>query len=140
MEPVGSNDGYGDSNATILIAEDHKINMLLVKTMIGKILPGARIVEAVNGINAIQEYKITNPDIIFMDIQMPEMNGYEATSEIRKLEQGKRIPIIALTAGTVVGEREKCLNAGMDDYLTKPVLKDTLQETINKWLLPYQTS
>lgn len=140
MEPGLSNDGYGESNITVLIAEDHKINMLLVKTMLGKILPNAIIVEAVNGIDAIREYSANTPDIVFMDIQMPEMNGYESTKQIRKLENEKRIPIIALTAGTVVGEREKCIDAGMDDYLTKPVLKDTLQETINKWLPKYQTS
>jgi CheY-like chemotaxis protein len=140
VEPVTTNTGYSESNARILIAEDHKINMLLVKTMLGKILPNAIIIESVNGMDAIQEYKATDPDIIFMDIQMPEMNGYEATRQIRKLENARRIPIIALTAGTVVGEREKCIDAGMDDYLTKPVLKDTLQETINKWLLKYQTS
>ncbi|MNL71742.1 Signal transduction histidine-protein kinase BarA [compost metagenome] len=69
-----------------------------------------------------------------MDIQMPEKNGYEATREIRQLETDRRVPIIALTAGTVVGEREKCIEAGMDDYLTKPVLKDTLEEAIHKWL------
>ena len=73
------------------------------------------------------------PDLILMDIQMPEMNGYEATMQIRKTETGKRIPIIALTAGTVKGEREKCLDAGMDDYLTKPILKDTLEAAIKKW-------
>jgi CheY-like chemotaxis protein len=140
IEPVLSSERYGESNIKILIAEDHKINMLLVKTMLGKILPNAIIVEAVNGIDAIRAYGASSPDIVFMDIQMPEMNGYESTKEIRKLENEKRIPIIALTAGTVVGEREKCIDAGMDDYLTKPVLKDTLQETINKWLPKYQTS
>jgi len=62
------------------------------------------------------------------------MNGYEATREIRRAEGRSRVPIIALTAGTVVGEREKCIEAGMDDYLTKPVLKDTLEASIRKWL------
>ena len=120
---------------TVLIAEDHKINMLLVKTMLGKILSNVTMIEAVNGKEAVKLYEETKPDIIFMDIQMPEVNGYEATQEIRKLESGRRIPIIALTAGTVVGEREKCIAAGMDDYLTKPVVKDTLQETLSRWLL-----
>ena len=68
-----------------------------------------------------------------MDIQMPEMNGYEATREIRQAGS-PHVPIIALTAGTVVGEREKCIEAGMDDYLTKPVLKDTLEAAVRKWL------
>ncbi|MCE7065988.1 PAS domain-containing hybrid sensor histidine kinase/response regulator [Dyadobacter sp. CY326] len=124
----------GADKFVVLIAEDHKINMLLVKTMLGKILSNVTMVEANNGNEAIRLYKETDPDIIFMDIQMPEMNGYEATRQIRILESGKRIPIIALTAGTVVGEREKCIDAGMDDYLTKPVVKDTLHNTIQKWL------
>jgi CheY-like chemotaxis protein len=68
-----------------------------------------------------------------MDIQMPEMNGYEATKEIRKLQE-KHIPIIALTAGTVLGEKEKCINAGMDDYASKPFVKDTLERIISKWI------
>ncbi|MNY78348.1 Sensor histidine kinase RcsC [compost metagenome] len=66
---------------------------------------------------------------------MPEMNGYEATREIRQGAGHAHVPIIALTAGTVVGEREKCIEAGMDDYLTKPVLKDTLEAAVRKWLL-----
>ena len=117
----------------ILVVEDHLINMLLVKTMLRKVLPGVTIFEAVNGVQAVEQYLAKAPDLIFMDIQMPEMNGYEATMQIRKAETGKRIPIIALTAGTVKGEREKCLNAGMDDYLTKPILKDTLEVAIQKW-------
>jgi len=130
----GKESTYTNQDVTILIAEDHKINMLLVKTMLEKILPNVRMIEAVNGKEAIKAFQESDPDIIFMDIQMPEMNGYEATGAIRMLETEKRIPIIALTAGTVVGEREKCIEAGMDDYLTKPVVKDTLQEAIQKWL------
>ena len=119
----------------VLIAEDHKINMLLAKALLSKILPNVTIIEAADGKEAVRLYQETKPDIILMDIQMPEMNGYEATVQIRKLESGKRIPIIALTAGTVVGEREKCIEAGMDDYLTKPVVKDILEEAIHAWLL-----
>ncbi|WP_439557749.1 PAS domain S-box protein, partial [Dyadobacter sp.] len=127
-----------DSQVTVLIAEDHQINMLLVKSMLLKIIPHARIIEAANGKEAIDAFHKTNPEIVFMDIQMPEMNGYEAARRIRKMERNKRVPIIALTAGTVVGEREKCIDAGMDDYLTKPVLKDTLEEAIFKWLIKTQ--
>jgi CheY-like chemotaxis protein len=66
---------------------------------------------------------------MFLDIQMPVMNGYETATAIRKLEDGKNpVPIIALTAGTVVGEKERCLEAGMSDYITKPVLKVTIQK------------
>nr|WP_295925294.1 PAS domain-containing hybrid sensor histidine kinase/response regulator [uncultured Dyadobacter sp.] len=132
-QQVDSN-GYDNRPATILIAEDHKINMLLVKSMLGKILPQSDLVEAANGKEAVSEFFRVRPDLVFMDIQMPEMNGYEATREIRLTESDTHVPVIALTAGTVVGEREKCIEAGMDDYLTKPVLKDTLETAIRKWL------
>jgi CheY-like chemotaxis protein len=69
-----------------------------------------------------------------MDVQMPIMNGYEATQEIRKTTKGRHIPIIALTAGTVVGEREKCLEVGMNDYASKPILKEVLEGIVSKWL------
>ncbi len=126
-------ENYEAGDVKILIAEDHKINMLLVKSMLGKILPGSELIEAANGREAIEAFRRTSPDIVFMDIQMPEMNGYEATREIRQAGS-PHVPIIALTAGTVVGEREKCIEAGMDDYLTKPVLKDTLEAAVRKWL------
>ncbi|SDD76430.1 PAS domain S-box-containing protein [Dyadobacter soli] len=129
-----SGETYETGEVKILIAEDHKINMLLVKSMLGKILPGSELIEAANGKEAIEAFRRTSPDIVFMDIQMPEMNGYEATREIRQAD-GPHVPIIALTAGTVVGEREKCIEAGMDDYLTKPVLKETLEAAVRKWLL-----
>lgn len=134
----GNKDFREERPVNVLVAEDHKINMLLVKSMLSKILPNINLIEAANGREAVTEYQRAVPDIVFMDIQMPEKNGYEATREIRQLENGKRVPIIALTAGTVVGEREKCIEAGMDDYLTKPVLKDTLEDAIRKWLFKLQ--
>ncbi|MFC6192002.1 PAS domain S-box protein [Dyadobacter subterraneus] len=119
---------------TILIAEDNKINMILVKTFLNKILANARLVEAANGKEAVKLFESEKPDLVLMDVQMPEMNGYEAATEIRKLEKGKRIPILALTAGTLKGEKERCVDAGMDDYLTKPILKETLQAVLAQWL------
>ena len=83
--------------------------------------------------DAIEKFKENKVDIIFMDVQMPNMNGYEATRKIREL-QTEKIPIIALTAGTVVGEREKCIEVGMDDYASKPIIKDTLELVIAKWV------
>ena len=74
-------------------------------------------------------------DIILMDIQMPIMNGYEAATEIRKIPKYQNVPIIALTAGILNGEREKCLEYGMKDYLSKPILAKDLQEMIQKWVL-----
>ena len=117
----------------VLIAEDNKINMLLAKTLIKQILPNSVLIEAVDGLDAIEKFKKNDVDIILMDVQMPNMNGYEATKKIREL-QTTRIPIIALTAGTVVGEREKCIEVGMDDYASKPIIKDTLELVIAKWV------
>jgi CheY-like chemotaxis protein len=118
----------------VLIAEDNPINMLLATTIVKKIVPTAVVTEANNGKEAIEMCKRILPDIIFMDIQMPEVNGYEATQEIRKLTPDIRIPIIALTAGNVKGEKEKCMAAGMDDFVTKPFVEDNIVTVMNQWL------
>lgn len=118
----------------ILIAEDNPVNMLLVKSIFENILPNARLVEAENGLIAIEKFKALTPDIVFMDVRMPEKNGYEVATEIRSLETKTRTPIIALTAGTAKGEREKCLASGMDDYLSKPVVQDSILKAVRKWL------
>jgi len=118
----------------ILIAEDQPVNMLLITTIITNILPTAQIFKAPNGREAIALLGKANPDLIFMDIQMPEMNGYDTAQAIRSMETVKRVPIIALTAGTVKGEREKCLAAGMDDYVTKPFVENTIRQMFTKWL------
>lgn len=118
----------------ILIAEDNQVNMLLIKSIFENILPVAKLVEAENGLLAIEKFKSTTPDIVFMDIRMPEKNGYEAASEIRSLETLSRTPIIALTAGTEKGERQKCLDAGMDDYISKPVVQNSILQAIYRWL------
>ncbi|HEV7382764.1 MAG TPA: response regulator, partial [Dyadobacter sp.] len=123
-----------EQGITILIAEDHAINMLLVKTMLNKINPDYKIIEARNGLEAVEAFKIYKPDLVLMDIQMPEMNGYEASIAIRKMRSGTHVPIIAITAGTVKGERERCIDSGMNDYLSKPVLKDVLDDAIRTWI------
>ena len=82
----------------------------------------------------LDDYQEFMPDIIFMDVQMPEMNGNEATMAIRKLEKGTPIPIIALTAGTQSEERETCIKAGMNDFITKPFVSPVIVEVIHKWL------
>lgn len=119
----------------VLIVDDDIINMSLAKTIVKSILPNSQITEAENGMEAIELFRKENPDIILMDIQMPEMNGYEATKEIRKMETKKRTPIIAITAGTKPGDKEKCFTAGVDDYLTKPIVKDTIEQAIKVWLI-----
>ncbi|MGL2964879.1 PAS domain S-box protein [Flavobacterium sp. RSB2_4_14] len=125
-----------NENKTIFIVEDNQINMLLAKTLIKRILPNAEVIELENGKKALEKIKNVLPDLILMDIQMPEMNGYDATVEIRKLPNTKHIPIIALTAGTVMGEKEKCIEYGMNDYIPKPIDKDLLKKIIEENLLP----
>lgn len=123
------------SKPKIIIAEDNTVNMFLTKTLVKKVMPSAEIMEAKTGIECIDLYKTHQPSLIFMDIQMPEMNGYEATTSIRSLEKTSRIPIIALTAGNVKGEKEKCLELGMDDFIVKPINQKSIYEILKKWLI-----
>jgi PAS domain S-box-containing protein len=121
-------------NYKILIAEDNKINMLLAKTLVKKIVDNCTIIEATNGYDAVVLSDIELPDLILMDIQMPIQNGYDATLEIRKNEKTKYIPVIALTAGVLNGEKEKCISHGMSDYITKPIVHIDLENVLHKWL------
>ena len=118
---------------TILVAEDNEVNMLLARTIIRHIAPNATVMEAINGAVAFEMFKHRTPDMVLMDVQMPDMNGYEATRQIRSLPTGKQVPIVALTAANVKGEKERCIEAGMDDYITKPFLEDTLRELFRKY-------
>lgn len=118
----------------ILVAEDNEINMHLTKSFISDLNPEAVFIEASNGEEAMEMFQSEHPDIILMDIQMPKVNGYVAAERIRQMETGIEIPIIALTAGSLPGEKEKCLEVGMNDYLTKPLLKKNLAMILNKWL------
>jgi PAS domain S-box-containing protein len=118
----------------ILIAEDNKINMLLARTLIHKILKNSELIEVTNGYDVVIMAEQEMPDLILMDIQMPIQNGYNATLEIRKIEKLKHIPIIALTAGVLNGEKEKCMEHGMSDYITKPIVQSELEKVVNKWL------
>ncbi|WP_031455676.1 PAS domain S-box protein [Flavobacterium chungangense] len=122
------------NNFTFLIVEDNKVNMLLLKTIIKNLYSNASIHECENGYEAVKEFEKINPDLIFMDIQMPIMNGYETTLAIRNSAKGKQIPIIAVTAGTEKEERNKCIASGMNDYIPKPIMKGAVEETLTKWL------
>lgn len=122
------------SDKKILVVEDNRINMLLVKTLLKSILPGSTILEASDGEKAIKMYKKEKLDLILMDIQMPHKNGYQTTAEIKHLKKYNNIPIIALTAGIMLGEKEKCLESGMDDYVSKPIIRCNLEEVLYKWL------
>ncbi len=116
----------------ILVVDDNKINMLLTKTLVQNQLPNSHVLEATNGLEALEIAKIERPDVIFMDIQMPIMNGYEATVEIKKILP--KTIIIALTAGIITGEKEKCIDIGMNDFIVKPIEKNIFEETIIKWV------
>ncbi|WP_256623304.1 PAS domain S-box protein [Methanolobus chelungpuianus] len=138
-EEKGHEAGKRYQECSILIAEDNVINMALASTIISGLLPRARLIKATDGRQAVRAFKDTGPDMIFMDIQMPELSGYDASRAIRKIEadtggNDRRVPIIALTAGTVKGEKERCLEAGMDDYTTKPVVAATIRSLMCKWL------
>ena len=122
-------------NYKIMVAEDNPVNKYLVKTIITKLLPKAEILEVDNGQEAVDLYKTTPLDLILMDIQMPVLSGFEASQKIRTLENSeKRVPIIAVTAKTVKGIQENCLEFGMDDYVTKPLVLETLKNVFVKYL------
>lgn len=119
----------------VMVVEDNEINLMLTLTVLKDLLPSSSIMPAKNGVEAVDIFSNNDLDIIFMDIQMPGKDGYAVTREIRELEQGgKKVPIIALTAGIVKGEKERCMEAGMDDYLSKPVDEEYLIHKLTKWL------
>jgi signal transduction histidine kinase/CheY-like chemotaxis protein len=113
---------------SVLIVEDNEMNLLLIRTMLEKLYPESLLLVASSGEAAIKRAMEHKPDLILMDIQMPEMDGREATSKLR--EMGVNVPIIACTANAAAGERERCLEAGMTDYLTKPISRQALRDVI----------
>jgi CheY-like chemotaxis protein len=116
----------------ILVAEDNDVSRLLVVRLLAK--QGHTVTETRTGREAFTSYEQGTFDLILMDVQMPDMDGFEATAEIRGRERltGEHIWIIALTANAIKGDRERCLNAGMDDYLTKPIQPDELRAAIRR--------
>ena len=120
----------------ILLVEDHEINREVICNQLTDL--GCHVSHAGNGQEAIAQFKTGSFDLILMDCQMPVMNGYEATLEIRSWEEQKnkikRIPIIALTAHVTVEDRRNCLNCGMDDYLGKPFKSEMLKSKMVSWL------
>ena len=115
----------------ILLAEDNQVNQKLAVRLFEK--AGHEVVIANNGLEAVEMFKTQSVDVIFMDIQMPAMGGLEATKKIRELEKatGEHIPIIAMTAHAMKGDREKCLNAGMDGYISKPIRPQELYKALD---------
>jgi PAS domain S-box-containing protein len=122
----------------ILVAEDINMNMVLVRTMIRQIIPDAIVLEASNGMIALEQIQLQAVDLVLMDVQMPEMDGLAATRALRTYEMAddtrRRTPVVALTAGALDTERKRCLESGMDDFLSKPIEIVPLRETLEKWL------
>ncbi len=130
---TGSQDA---SRGTALVVEDNATNLALARTILEK--AGYRVVTAGDGYQALAYLKALRspsdrPDVIFIDIQMPGIDGITATRSIRGMNTWKEVPIIAMTAHAMRGDREKCLAAGMNDYLSKPVRKEELLEAAAKW-------
>ncbi len=122
-------------NWTVLLAEDNAVNRLVASGVL--VRQGHTVVEAVNGVVALDLVRQRRFDIILMDVQMPEMDGYEATKRIRQWDaaMGRHTPILALTAHAMAGDRELCLNAGMDDYITKPLDARALLQKMESLIL-----
>ncbi len=116
----------------ILVAEDSELNFILFNEILDTL--GLKCDWVINGKEAVEAYLTADYDLIFMDCQMPVMNGYEATKQIRETSVGKKhIPIIAMTAYAMKGDKEKCLAAGMDEYLSKPLNIKDITDLISKY-------
>jgi CheY-like chemotaxis protein len=144
--PSVSRDGFEQRRASfaertggrpirVLIAEDNPVNQKVAATILEKI--GAHADVAANGREAFDMSGSVRYDLILMDCQMPELDGYDAARAIRQREGGgPRVPIVAMTADAMAGSRERCLAAGMDDYIVKPVRMEEVFDTLMRWIPP----
>jgi signal transduction histidine kinase len=129
-------DRAGRNDVSILLVEDNAANMRVTQALLETL--GCRVTQARNGLEAVGLYRENTFDMVLMDCQMPEMDGYEATRAIRHIEgfQGRRTPIVALTAHAMEGSREASLDSGMDDQITKPLTMAILTRKLLEWLIP----
>ncbi|MCX6899578.1 MAG: response regulator [Verrucomicrobia bacterium] len=119
--------------ARVLVAEDNVANQKVAARLLEKL--GCRVDVAATGAEAVRLLRLLSYDIVFMDCQMPEMDGYEATREIRRQKGlNRKVPIVAMTANAMAGDREGCLAAGMDDYVAKPVELEQIVEVLKRWV------
>jgi CheY-like chemotaxis protein len=123
-------------DAKVLLVEDNPINQMVAQKMLEKV--GLKPVLANNGVEALKLLDEQSFDLVLMDCQMPELDGFDATREIRKQDiraiNSQPVPVVAMTANVMSGDRERCLEVGMDDYIGKPVQRDQLTAVLNKWL------
>jgi len=117
----------------VLVVEDYFINQELIQGILK--MMDCDVDVAINGFDAVKIFKNKHFDLILMDIHLPIKDGYQTTGEIRQLgEKGKNVAIVAVTANAMRGDKEKCLDAGMDDYISKPIDFDLLEEILHKFL------
>jgi CheY-like chemotaxis protein len=125
----------GNPTLDILVAEDNEVNQLVFDQILRPLDYTFRIVA--DGRRAVETWNIRRPKLVLMDVSMPEMNGLEATAAIREAESAQglpRTPIIGVTAHALKGDRERCLEAGMDDYITKPISPERLASKVMDWI------
>lgn len=128
----GKKTGSTEFSGKILVVDDVTVNQLVIQAILEAM--GLVVCTADNGLDAIEAWREESFDMILMDCEMPEMDGYTAAHEIRRLEEKTRTPIVALTANAYEENREKCLAAGMDDFLTKPIEKNQVIRVLGQWL------
>ncbi|MCG8605454.1 response regulator, partial [bacterium] len=122
----------------VLVAEDNVVNQKIAAKMLKKL--GCRVDIAGNGVEAVEMTELCPYHLVFMDCQMPEMDGFEATAEIRSREKnGEHIPIVAITSYTVAEAQERCLSIGMDDFIHKPISKKVLHQRLERWVDSYMS-
>lgn len=133
-QALGSELELEDRNKIILVAEDNLVNQKIAILLLEKLGLQAQVVN--NGLEAVEAVKVNIYPVVLMDCHMPEMDGFEATRQIRRFEANlqRHTPIIAVTALAMVGDRERCIEAGMDDYIAKPIDRERLKSKLNQWM------
>jgi CheY-like chemotaxis protein len=120
------------TGARVLLAEDHPVNQELVELLLAEI--GVQVDVVADGVQAVQRVKEQDFDLLLLDIHMPRMDGLTASRAIRALPGRDALPIVAMTASHFASDREACLAAGMNDFISKPILAEAFFETVRRWL------